>query len=81
MHLCTSSTKWNFNFCNLVGATYIKCLYYMTSFARGMFDTKMVLAALQMECWYTEYMPLNYLYKHIPVSILKNAQGVIHLIK
>lgn len=39
----------------------------MTSFARGMFDTKMVLhvAALQMECRYTEYMPLNYLYKHI----------------
>lgn len=53
----------------------------MTSFARGMFDTKMVLAALQMECWYTEYMPLNYLYKHIPVSILKIAQGVIHLNK
>lgn len=39
-------------FVNKVGGRYINYLYYITSFARGMFDIKMVLAALQMEWWY-----------------------------
>lgn len=39
-------------FVNKVGGRYINYTYYITSFARGMFDIKMVLAALQMEWWY-----------------------------
>lgn len=61
-------------FVNKVGGRYINYLYYITSFARGMFDIKMVLAALQMEWWYCRQEFFCHFHLHTVSPHLQFAQ-------
>lgn len=61
-------------FVNKVGGRYINYTYYITSFARGMFDIKMVLAALQMEWWYCTQEFFGHFHLHTVSPHLQFAQ-------